>query len=234
MSDQDTAPATSAVRNQPRRHGVRSSPPAPSLAAAGAFAGQAAAQGDAELARVQGARRILIKGGVVLTLDRAVGDFASADVLIEDGKIREVRPDIAAGDAAVVDGANRIVMPGFIDTHHHFYQGILRNILSNGLLNPDYSRDISNALTAPYQPRGRLCRHAGQRARHDRHGHDRRGRHLAGQPHARAQRRRRPRAAGVRAARGLRLFARRRARARNIRRIWCGCGRPISIPRTSC
>ena len=122
------------------------------LAAAGAFAGQAAAQGDAELARVQGARRILIQGGVVLTLDRAVGDFARADVLIEDGKIGAVRPDIAAGDAAVVDAANRIVMPGFIDTHHHFYQGILRNILPNGLLNPDYSRDISNALTAPYQP----------------------------------------------------------------------------------
>jgi cytosine/adenosine deaminase-related metal-dependent hydrolase len=95
---------------------------------------------------------VLIKDGVVLTLDRSVGDFARADVLIEDGRIREIRPDIAAGDAAVVDGANRIVMPGFIDTHHHFYQGILRNILPNGLLNPDYSRDISNALTAPYQP----------------------------------------------------------------------------------
>ena len=45
------------------------------LAAAGAFAGRAAAQGDADLARVQGARRILLKGGVVLTLDRAVGDL---------------------------------------------------------------------------------------------------------------------------------------------------------------
>ncbi len=52
----------------------------------------------------------------------------------------------------MVDATNRIVMPGFIDTHHHFYQGILRNILSNGLLNPDYNRDISNTLTAPYQP----------------------------------------------------------------------------------
>jgi len=122
------------------------------LAAAGAFAGRAAAQGDPELARVQGARRILIRGGVVLTLDRAIGDFAKADVLVEDGRIAAVRPDIAAGDAAVVDAANRIVMPGFVDTHHHFYQGILRNILPNGLLNPDYSRDISNALTAPYQP----------------------------------------------------------------------------------
>src|SRR5882724_10526964 len=47
----------------------------------------AAGSADAELARVQGARRILLRGGVVLTLDAGVGDFAQADVLIEDGKI---------------------------------------------------------------------------------------------------------------------------------------------------
>src|SRR5262245_23251216 len=65
-------------------------------AAAQALPRQAVAQGaaqaapDAELARVQGARRVLLKGGVVLTLDRQVGDFAAADVLVEEGKIREV------------------------------------------------------------------------------------------------------------------------------------------------
>src|SRR5436305_14767621 len=71
----------------------------------------------AELARLQGQRRILLKGGVVLTLDRQVGDFAQADVLIEDGKIREVRPNItiASDAAAVVDATNRIVIPGFVD-----------------------------------------------------------------------------------------------------------------------
>jgi 5-methylthioadenosine/S-adenosylhomocysteine deaminase len=124
-------------------------------AAAGAptVSANAQAQGDdAELGRVLGERRVLIKGGVVLSLDRQVGDFAQADVLIEDGKIREVRPGIAAADAAVVDAVNHIVIPGFIDTHHHFYQGILRNILSNGLLNPDYQRDIAGTLTAVYQP----------------------------------------------------------------------------------
>src|SRR5215470_1837395 len=107
---------------------------------------------DGALARVLEGRRILIKGGVVLSLDRQVGDFAQADVLIEDGKIREVRPGVAAVDAAVIDAANRIVIPGFIDTHHHFYQGILRSILTNGLLNPDYQRDIAGTLTATYWP----------------------------------------------------------------------------------
>ena len=61
---------------------------------------------------------------MVLSLDARVGDFAQADVLIEDGRIREVRPAIALSEeaTAVVDAGRRIVLPGFIDTHHHFYQ----------------------------------------------------------------------------------------------------------------
>ena len=106
-----------------------------------AFA-QGAGAADAELARVQGERRILLKGGVVLTLDRQIGDFAQADVLIDDGKIREVRPDITADDAAVVEAGNRILVPGFVDTHSHSYQGILRGIMTNGVLDPDYNREL--------------------------------------------------------------------------------------------
>src|SRR5580704_5514924 len=126
-------------------------------AGAAALPGAALAQGatapaNAELSRLQGARRILLKGGLVLSVDRQVGDFARADVLIEDGKIREVRPDIAVSDAAaaVVDAGNRIVIPGFVDTHSHSYQGLLRNILTNGVLNPDYNRDIQSNLTPAY------------------------------------------------------------------------------------
>ena len=116
--------------------------------------GRASAEGagDAELARLQGARRILLKGGIVLTLDRQIGDFAQADVLIEDGKIREVRPNIAADAAAVIEAANRILVPGFIDTHSHSYQGLLRTSLPNGLVDPDYNRDVQNNLTLHYSP----------------------------------------------------------------------------------
>src|SRR5262245_8487918 len=80
-------------------------------AAASAQGGQA---GDPELARLQSQRRILLKGGVVLTMDPQIGHFANADVLIEDGRIREVRPGIAVSDAATVDASNRIIVPGFI------------------------------------------------------------------------------------------------------------------------
>ncbi|MGZ3284517.1 MAG: amidohydrolase family protein, partial [Xanthobacteraceae bacterium] len=127
---------------------------APFLAGSARAQGAGAADADGLLARVQGQRRIVLRGGVVLTLDRGIGDFAQADVLIENGKIREVRPNIAisSDDAAVIDATNRIVVPGFVDTHHHFYQGLLRSILTNGLLNPDYTRDIGNTLTPAYAP----------------------------------------------------------------------------------
>jgi 5-methylthioadenosine/S-adenosylhomocysteine deaminase len=108
---------------------------------------------DPELARLVGARRALLRGGVVLTLDRQLGDFAQADILIEDGKIREVHPAIAVSgdDVAIVEAANHILIPGFIDTHCHSYQGLLRGVLANGLLNPDYNQIVQNTVTPVYQ-----------------------------------------------------------------------------------
>jgi cytosine/adenosine deaminase-related metal-dependent hydrolase len=52
------------------------------------------------------ADRKLIKDGIVLTLDREVGDFDRADVLVEDGVIVAVGPDLEAPEGAeVIDAA---------------------------------------------------------------------------------------------------------------------------------
>src|SRR5207237_3587602 len=112
--------------------------------AAGAAAASAVAAsviGPAQAQQPSGApaagRPILIKGGCVLSLDRAVGDFEQADVLVENGKISAVRPNISAPNAEVIDAARMIVMPGLVDTHRHMWQGILRNVLPDGSLD-DY------------------------------------------------------------------------------------------------
>ena len=97
-----------------------------------------------------GARRLLIKGGCVLSLDPAVGDFDAADVLIEGTRIGAVGPNLTA-DAEVIDASRAIVMPGFVDTHRHMWQGALRNILPNGLLS-DYTRDITGTARAVMRP----------------------------------------------------------------------------------
>ncbi len=72
--------------------------------------------------------RTLIKNGIVLTLDPAIGDVVGGDVLIEGAKIVEVAPRLDAADAQVIDATGMIVMPGFVDTHRHIWEGVLRNI----------------------------------------------------------------------------------------------------------
>jgi hypothetical protein len=99
----------------------------------------------------QSGRPLLIKGGCVLTLDRSIGDFETADVLIEGKKISAVRPGITAPDAEVIDASRMIVMPGLVDTHRHMWQGILRNVLPDGSLD-DYREVIQRTFGARYTP----------------------------------------------------------------------------------
>jgi cytosine/adenosine deaminase-related metal-dependent hydrolase len=96
------------------------------------------------------ARRVLLKGGCVLSLDPKIGDFDVADVLIEGARIADVRPNIVA-TADVIDASNTIIMPGFVDTHRHMWQGALRSILPDGLLS-DYTRDITGTARAVMRP----------------------------------------------------------------------------------
>lgn len=70
----------------------------------------------------------LIQGGRVLTMDPALGDLEIGDVLVQDGKIVQVAASIEAPAAEVVDARNMIVIPGFVDTHRHIWEGVLRNI----------------------------------------------------------------------------------------------------------
>ena len=124
------------------------------IAAGAALPGESLAQNTAPPAGSgTSGRRLLLKGGIVLSMDPNVGDFEKADVLIEGKKIVAVGPNLKA-TAAVIDATDRIVLPGFIDTHHHQYETALRGILADGLLNGprSYQSDIQGILTPAYRP----------------------------------------------------------------------------------
>jgi cytosine/adenosine deaminase-related metal-dependent hydrolase len=124
------------------------------IAAAGLnlFAPRPAAAQPASLANMpensgRPSRRYVIRGGSVMSMDPQVGDFAKADVLVEGKKILAVGPNLAGGTAAEIDATGRIVMPGFIDTHHHQFETALRSFLADGVLINDGSGSPSGSTT---------------------------------------------------------------------------------------
>src|SRR5262245_35546994 len=119
-------------------------------AGANLFAARPAAADDRDGGPPEGSgrpgRRYVIRNGAVMTMDPSMpnrGEFPKADVLVEGKKIVAVGPNLPVGNAAEIDARGRIVMPGFIDTHHHQFETALRNFLPNGVLIDDLSGSAS-------------------------------------------------------------------------------------------
>jgi len=88
-------------------------------------------------------RRYIIRGGAVMSMDPKVGDFPNADVLIEGKKIVAVGPNLHAGGAAEIDARGKVVMPGFIDTHHHQAWTPIRSSIPDSILINDFTGTAS-------------------------------------------------------------------------------------------
>src|SRR6516225_4571357 len=123
------------------------------------FAARPAAADDPPMDSGRTGRRYIIRGGAVMSLDPQIGDFPQADVLVDGKKILAVGPNLQAGGAAEINASGRIVMPGFIDTHHHQFETVLRSFLADGLLLPgtpggdiDYYHYILLTFAPVYRP----------------------------------------------------------------------------------
>lgn len=72
--------------------------------------------------------RLLIRGGTVVTMERE-GASTDADLLIEGDTISALGPDLQVdGPHEVIDAHDHVVLPGFVDTHCHMWQGTIRGI----------------------------------------------------------------------------------------------------------
>jgi len=72
--------------------------------------------------------KLLLRGGQVYDHDGDVHKPASADILIENGDIAAVGPNLEAGGAEIVDARGKLVVPGLINAHYHSHDTLCRGL----------------------------------------------------------------------------------------------------------
>lgn len=71
---------------------------------------------------------ILIRNAdMVVTMDGARRELAGADVLVRDGAIADLGPNLST-KGEVIQAQGCIVTPGLVNTHHHLYQTLTRAV----------------------------------------------------------------------------------------------------------
>ena len=86
-------------------------------------------------------RRYVIRNGYVMTMEpgtpganSSFGEFIEGDVLVEGKKIKAIGRNLQVGNAADIDARGKVVMPGFIDTHHHQAWTAIRSAIPDSIL----------------------------------------------------------------------------------------------------
>ena len=86
-------------------------------------------------------RRYVIRNGYVMTMEpgtpganSSFGEFIEGDVLVEGKTIKAIGRNLQAGNATEIDARGKVVMPGFIDTHHHQAWTAIRSAIPDSIL----------------------------------------------------------------------------------------------------
>jgi cytosine/adenosine deaminase-related metal-dependent hydrolase len=88
--------------------------------------------------------RYVIRNGYVMTMEpgtpganSAFGEFIEGDVLVEGKTIKAIGRNLSVGNATEIDASGKVVMPGFIDTHHHQAWTAIRSAIPDSILIDD-------------------------------------------------------------------------------------------------
>ncbi len=95
--------------------------------------------------------RTLIKNATIISVDPRIGDLHRGDILIEGSKIAAIAPSVPADGAQIVDGTDRIAIPGFVDTHRHTWEALLRGAGADWTL-AQYFTAVRGVMGGLYTP----------------------------------------------------------------------------------
>ena len=141
-------------QDQPRRRPATCRPPLSpkrrALKMADNVTPDANASAAQQAALLDPSRAILIRQAHLITMDDGLGDLVG-DVLVKDGKIAAVGRDLACDDAVVIDGTDKVVIPGFVNSHIHLWQTVIKGCAGDYSFG-DYLKYILGEAGKHYQP----------------------------------------------------------------------------------
>jgi cytosine/adenosine deaminase-related metal-dependent hydrolase len=95
---------------------------------------------------------LLIRNATVISVDEQIGTKENCDILIYDGVIQDIGQGLeSASVEQIIDATNCIVSPGFVDTHHHLWQQLLRGLSTDWSLG-NYIENIRNIYGSLFTP----------------------------------------------------------------------------------
>src|SRR5436305_5160654 len=74
---------------------------------------------------------LLLKNAhTIATFDAEQRELRDASILLRDNVIEAIGPagEISASADATIDCSRMVLLPGLVNTHHHFYQTLTRNV----------------------------------------------------------------------------------------------------------
>jgi cytosine/adenosine deaminase-related metal-dependent hydrolase len=89
---------------------------------------------DADMTNIPGTKQsehtLLVKHAYVVTMDDHQTELADGGLFIRNGFIEQVAPSdqLPANADEVIDLSGHILLPGLVNTHHHFYQTLTRAV----------------------------------------------------------------------------------------------------------
>ena len=76
-------------------------------------------------------KKILIRNAdAIVTCDQEDRVLYNSDILICGGCIEAVGSKLTTDNAQIIDATGKYVYPGLVNTHHHFFQAFVRNLMT--------------------------------------------------------------------------------------------------------
>lgn len=109
-----------------------------------------------QLAQAKASRSWCVRGAHVLSMDPQVGEWECADILVQDRRIAQIGPNLAADGVPQIDGRGCVALPGFVDAHWHLWNSGLRGLVLGDDREQGYF-PVTMRLGPLYRPHNSYC-----------------------------------------------------------------------------